>query len=94
MVAVSPEKILKSWMARWGPLDEDLQTRFLNRDEVRELEMFSTAEVQEAIGKHKKLKDVLGEVRVNSYWEPRRSFRPRGDMINRPGPPEDSRSKM
>lgn len=90
---MSPEKILKSWMARWGTLDKEMQQRFLAREEVRELEQFSTAKVREAIGRHKKLKEALGEVRANSYWEPPSTYRPRGDTIREPGPPEDPRSK-
>ena len=82
---MSPNAILGAWMLRWGDLSQDLQEAFLARDEIQELEKFSTKHLQDAIGKHKLLTKILGEVQATSHWEPpAKRYRPWTGMINDP----------
>ncbi len=90
----SPTAILRWWMARWVQLPEEKQEQFLDRPETAELEQFSQRVVQEAIGKHQKLVDILGEARVLGHWEPpATTYRSKRDTIHRPGPSEDERGQ-
>lgn len=69
----SANRILDTWEARWGELPEEMRQRFLRRDEVGALQEFSLRVVQEAIGKHKLLRNILGEARVLAHWTPPRA---------------------
>ena len=66
----SATQILRAWEARWGKLYDELRERFLERSEVDDLQEFSVRVVQEAVGRHKLLKDALGEARVLGHWTP------------------------
>jgi hypothetical protein len=82
---MSPNAILRAWEKRWGSLPEGKREDFLVRDEIQELEKFPTKHLQEAIGKHKKLVKILGEVQATSHWEPpAKRYRPWTGMINDP----------
>jgi hypothetical protein len=76
------EKILDAWKARWErTLDEKFlsvetgkllakhEESFLEKNEVYELQGFGERVVKEAIGKHQKLKKILGEAQSSGYYE-------------------------
>lgn len=82
---MSPERILATWEARWGSLSPEMRERFLERDEVDQLQQFSVEVVQEAIGKNQRLVNALGEARVLGHWsEPAPKRRSGGPMIRNP----------
>ena len=82
---MSPEAILRAWMKCWDDLPQNLQKAFLDRNEIQELEKFPTKHVQDAIGKHKLLTEILGEVQATSHWEPpAKKYRRWTGMINDP----------
>lgn len=67
----SPQKILKWWEMRYHPLSEISRERFVSDKRVLELQRFSEEVVQEAISKHLKLDDILGEAKaIRALWNP------------------------
>ena len=88
---MNPAKILKAWMQKYGPLSEEMQQRFLDRDETQQLAALPERAVYEGLRHGKQLKVILGEARAAAGgWEPppRRWKGPR-DTIYRPGRPEE-----
>lgn len=79
-------------MQRWDPaLSDELQTRFLDRDEVWELQRYRRDVVLQAVGRHKRLREILGEARALQAlddWEPTRRPRRSSGLAHRPPNPE------
>ena len=59
----NPEHILQLWQRTHQKLSDEMQDRFLARKELDDICRYSVTSVKEAVEKHKKLKDILSELR-------------------------------
>jgi len=67
----SPSKILQWWEMRYHVLSEESRCRFLSDSRVLDLQQFGDHVIQEAISKHLKLDDILGEAKaIVALWNP------------------------
>ena len=67
----SPQTILKWWEMKYHQLSVSSRDRFISDERVLELQQFQASVVQEAISKHWKLDDILGEAKaIRALWNP------------------------
>jgi hypothetical protein len=63
---VIKKEMLERWMAGWGSLSPELQSRFLARPELDQLIKYPDARLKLLLAKHKKLQEIVEELTKGS----------------------------